>query len=61
MPSDTPKHDLTPTKNPKADKKMGEHFDDAMNPPNDPKKRYQPTHWNTTDDYPTYGSEGNES
>lgn len=46
-----PSRDVTPSKNPTPKKDHGESFNNAMNPPNDPQKRYQPTSYNVTDDY----------
>lgn len=34
-------------------------YSEAMNPANDPQKRYPPTHHNVNEDYPTYG--GNDA
>lgn len=43
--------DVSPSKNSFPSKKKGESFNDAMNEPNDPQKRYQPTSWNPNADY----------
>jgi hypothetical protein len=48
---ETHRSDVAPGKNSFPDKKKGESFDEAMNAPNDPKKRYPPTSFNVTDDY----------
>lgn len=52
MPTDNgPSRDVSPEKNPKAEKDKGESFNEAMNAPNNPKKDHQPTSFNVTDDY----------
>lgn len=49
--SNGPKRDVSPEKYtwPKAPKPL--EFNEAMNKPNDPQKRYRPTAFNVTDDY----------
>lgn len=37
----------------------GKSFNDAMNPPNNPKKDQPPTHYNPNYDYPDYGTPRN--
>ncbi len=37
----------------------GPKFNEAMNPPNNPKKDQQPTSYNPNHDYPSYGKKGN--
>jgi len=43
--------ELAPAKWTTQDKKMGDHFDEAMNAPNNPTKNHQPTNHNVTNDY----------
>jgi hypothetical protein len=47
----TDRSDLRPEKYSNPKKNRGESFDDAMNAPNDPQKRYRPESFNVTDDY----------
>lgn len=47
----TSRTDILPSKNPSATKEHGESFNEAMNPPNNPTKNYQPKSFNVTDDY----------
>jgi hypothetical protein len=42
---------LAPEKYSNPKKKMGDVFNEAMNAPNDPRKRYQPDEYNVTDCY----------
>ena len=48
----TYRNDVNPEKYSNPDKKKGESFNEAMNPPNNPTKNHQPTSYNVTDDYP---------
>lgn len=57
--ADNPQHnwaDLSPEKLSNPKKKMGEHFDDAANAPNNPTKDARPTSFNVTNDYGCYTS-----
>jgi hypothetical protein len=47
----TRRDDVAPAPLPTAEKRKGESFNNAMNPPNDPQKRYQPSSFNVTADY----------
>lgn len=44
-------HNVTPGPIPHTDKKRGESFDEAMNPPNDPEKRNSTDSYNINEDY----------
>lgn len=44
-------HDLKPSPIPHVEKKRGQSFDDAMNPPNDPEKRNSTDSYNINNDY----------
>jgi hypothetical protein len=55
MPTDNgPTRDVKPEKYSTPDKKKGESFNEAMNPPNNPTKDKQPSHYNVNYDYPTF-------
>lgn len=47
----TSRTDVLPSKNSFPEKKHGESFNTAYNPPNNPKKDHQPTSYNVTADY----------
>lgn len=57
MPSYTPDHDLKPEPYTTPKKEHGESFEEAANPPNNPKKDKQPTHYNVTYDYCDHDTE----
>ena len=46
--------DVLPSKNDFPESKRGESFEEAANPPNNPKKDKQPDSWNVNNDYPHY-------
>jgi hypothetical protein len=52
--ADNPQHkwsDLSPESYSTPKKKMGEHFDEAANEPNNPTHEDRPTSYNVTNDY----------
>jgi hypothetical protein len=51
---------MEPAPNSFPKKTRGESFDEAQNAPNDPQKRWQPTSFNTSDDYPGNASQGSD-